>query len=51
VPAEDLGKICADTHCKMFRKALLVCGVLSSLLYIAMNVVVPMYWEAYSSVS
>jgi hypothetical protein len=35
----------------MFRKALLVCGVLSSLLYIAMNVVVPMYWEAYSSVS
>jgi len=31
------------------RKSLLVCGVLSSLLYAAMNVVVPMQWEDYSS--
>ena len=35
----------------MTRKILLVCGILSSLLYIAMNVVVPMQWEGYSSVS
>lgn len=47
----DVGKIRADTHCRMLRKALLVCGVLSSLLYIAMNIVVPMYWEGYSSTS
>jgi len=31
------------------RKALLVCGVLSSLLYVAMLVFVPMQWEGYSS--
>lgn len=35
----------------MTRKILLVCGVLSSLLYVAMNVWVAMQWEAYSSVS
>jgi hypothetical protein len=29
----------------MMRKALLACGVLSSLLYVAMNVVAPMQWE------
>jgi hypothetical protein len=34
---------------RMLRKSLLVCGVLSSLLYVAMNVVVPMQWEDYSS--
>jgi len=33
------------------RTILLVCGILSSLLYVAMNVVVPMQWEGYSSVS
>jgi len=33
------------------RKILLVCGVLSSLLYVAMNVLVPMQWEGYSSAS
>jgi len=33
----------------MFRKALLVCGVLSSLLYAAMTVVIAMQWEGYSS--
>jgi pimeloyl-ACP methyl ester carboxylesterase len=35
----------------MTRKILLVCGILSSLLYVAMNVFVPMQWESYSSVS
>lgn len=33
------------------RAALLVCGILSSLLYAVMLVVVPMQWEGYSSVS
>jgi Protein of unknown function (DUF998) len=35
----------------MIRKALLVCGVLSSLLYAAMNIFVAMQWEGYSSAS
>ena len=35
----------------MARKILLVCGILSSLLYVAMLVVVAMRWEGYSSVS
>jgi hypothetical protein len=35
----------------MFRKALLVCGILSSLLYVAMNIFVAMRSEGYSSVS
>ena len=35
----------------MLRKVLLVCGVLSSLLYVAMNVFVAMQWEGYSSAS
>jgi hypothetical protein len=35
----------------MTRKALLLCGILSSLLYVAMNVFVPMLWEGYSSAS
>jgi len=35
----------------MTRTILLACGVLSSLLYVAMNVFVAMQWEAYSSVS
>ncbi len=35
----------------MLRKALLVCGILSSLLYVAMNVSVAMQWEGYSSAS
>jgi hypothetical protein len=33
------------------RKVLLACGILSSLLYIAMNVLVPLRWPAYSSAS
>ena len=33
------------------RKLLLTCGILSSLLYVAMNVFVPMQWELYSSAS
>jgi hypothetical protein len=35
----------------MARKALLVCGIVSSLLYAAMNVFVAMQWEGYSSAS
>jgi hypothetical protein len=33
------------------RKTLLLCGILSSLLYIAMNIFVPMQWKGYSSAS
>jgi hypothetical protein len=36
---------------KMIRKALLVSGILSSLLYVAINVFVPMRLEGYSSAS
>ncbi len=35
----------------MIRKVLLICGILSSLLYVAMNVFVPLQWEGYSSAS
>ncbi len=35
----------------MLRKVLLICGILSSLLYVAMNVFIPMQWEGYSSAS
>ena len=35
----------------MLRKALLVCGIVSSFLYVGMNVFVPMRWPAYSSAS
>src|SRR6476620_1057716 len=35
----------------MSRRTLLACGLASSLLYIAMNVLVPMQWHAYSSFS
>jgi CubicO group peptidase (beta-lactamase class C family) len=31
------------------RKALLVCGILASLLYLSMNVFIPMQWAGYSS--
>ncbi|HZX58466.1 MAG TPA: DUF998 domain-containing protein [Mucilaginibacter sp.] len=33
------------------RKALLICGILSSVLYAALNVFVPLQWPAYSSAS
>ena len=35
----------------MVRKILLVCGILSSLLCVGMNVFVPMQWEGYSPAS
>src|SRR4249920_473173 len=35
----------------MLRKALLICGILSSLLYGAMMVLIAMPWEGYSSAS
>ena len=36
---------------KMLRKLFLACGVLSSLLYVAMNVFVPIQWDGYSTAS
>jgi len=35
----------------MLRKTLLICGIVSSLLYVAMNIFVAIQWEGYSSVS
>jgi hypothetical protein len=35
----------------MLRKTLLVCGILSSLLYVGMTVFIAMQWEGYSSAS
>ena len=35
----------------MLQKILLMCGIVSSLLYVAMNIFVAMQWDAYSSVS
>jgi hypothetical membrane protein len=35
----------------MARKALLVCGILASLLYVAMNVLIPLQWPGYSFAS
>ena len=35
----------------MLRKALLACGILSSLLYAVMTVVIGMQWEGYSHAS
>ncbi|MGE5243874.1 MAG: DUF998 domain-containing protein [Betaproteobacteria bacterium] len=35
----------------MLRKTLLACGILSSMLYVAMNVFVAVQWEGYSSAS
>jgi hypothetical protein len=36
---------------KTVRQVLLICGILSSLLYVAMNVFVAMQWEGYNSAS
>lgn len=33
------------------RQAALVCGILSSLLYVAINIIVPLQWEGYNSAS
>jgi hypothetical protein len=35
----------------MIRKILLICGILSSLLYVTMNIFIAMQWKGYSSVS
>jgi hypothetical protein len=35
----------------MIRKILLICGIFSSLLYVAMNIFIAMQWKSYSSVS
>ena len=35
----------------MLRKTLLACGLVSSLFYVAMNVIVPMQYDGYSSMS
>src|SRR5687768_1286817 len=36
---------------RVVRKVLLTCGILSSLLYVSMNVYFPMQWDGYSSFS
>lgn len=33
------------------RRGLLICGILASLLYVAINIIVPQHWPAYSSVT
>ena len=35
----------------LLKKILLVCGILSSVLYVAMNIFIPMEWSSYSSFS
>jgi hypothetical protein len=35
----------------MMRKALIVCGIVSSLYYVAVNVYVPTQWDEYSVAS
>lgn len=35
----------------MLRKILLTCGILSSLVYTAVNIIVPVYWEGYDPAS
>ena len=40
-----------NTENVILKKILLTCGILSSLLYVVMNIFIPMYWEGYSSVS
>jgi len=34
----------------MTRKILLICGILSSLFYVAMNIFITMRWKSYSSI-
>ena len=36
---------------KAIQKTLLVCGILSSVLYVAINIIVPIQWPAYNSVT
>src|SRR5580765_8406035 len=38
-------------HNKFTRRIFLICGILSSILYLALNVLVPMQWPAYNSAS
>ncbi len=40
-----------QTHRTLGQQVLLVCGITSSLLYVAMNVFIPMQWAGYSSAS
>jgi hypothetical protein len=35
----------------MFRRSLIICGILSSLLYVAMDIFVPLQWPEYNSAS
>lgn len=36
---------------ELMHKALLICGILSSILYVAMNIFVPVFYDGYSSSS
>lgn len=47
----DAGALATVRARPIIRDILLVCGILSSILYAAMLVVVPMRWEGYSSAS
>jgi hypothetical protein len=40
-----------NKHKKMERKILLICGILSSVLYVAINMYVPMEWKSYHPAS
>jgi hypothetical protein len=44
----DLARLCKEDK---MRTVLLACGILSSLIYVAMNVFIPMQWEGYSIAS
>src|SRR5688500_12188449 len=49
-PPREEGSVMA-TQKRLLVRISLLCGVASSLLYVAMNVFVPMLWEGYSSAS
>src|ERR1041385_5063192 len=46
-----MGQMETRAESRIATQLLLLCGALSSLLYIAMNVVVPMQWPGYSLLS
>src|SRR5438105_3351493 len=46
-----MGQIQTREESRMAIELLLLCGALSSLLYIAMNVIVPLQWPGYSAFS
>jgi len=51
IQQERIGPTTKPAHRGVVRQGLLLCGVLSSALYVAMLVFVPIAWEGYSSAS